>query len=64
MVNTTIKETEDVQNILGRLSRETVLNMPTADTKTKRQFSRAMIALEKARAEFDALNDMKAELRR
>lgn len=63
MINPTIKETEDVQNVLGSLFRETVLNMPTADTRTKRQFSKAMIALEKARSEFDLLNDLKAELR-
>ena len=58
-----ITETEYAQNILARLGKSVVLNMPSADAKTKRQFSKAIVYLEKARAEFDALNDMKEQLR-
>lgn len=51
--------TEDAQNQVYRIRNTIHLNMPTASSKTKRQFSKVLIAVESLRCELDTLNDMK-----
>ena len=53
-------ETETVQNTLRRLIDQVYLNIDDPTKREKSQYSRAVIALEKARHEFDLLNDLKA----
>lgn len=53
------ESTEDVQNALGRMIDNVDLNIKEPTEKQKRQFFKAKNALNKARQEFDLLNDMK-----
>lgn len=53
------KETEDVQNTISRLLRDVYLNTDNPSLKLKRQYHKAVSALDKSRHEFDILNDMK-----
>ena len=53
-------ETETVQNTLRRLIDGVYLNIDEPTKREKAQYSRAVIALEKARHEFDLVNDLKA----
>jgi len=57
-----VKDTNDVQNTLRRLRDDVDLNVDGPTTAIKRQYSKALIALENARLQFDILNDMKDEL--
>lgn len=56
------KETEDVQNTLGRLEEEVYLNVEKPSLIIKRQYHKTTIALTNAKNEFDILNDMKKAL--
>ena len=53
------ENTEDVQNALGRMIDNVDLNINKPTEKQKRQFFKATNALNKARQEFDLLNDIK-----
>lgn len=55
------ESTEDVQNGLSRMISNVDLNVPLASQKLKKQFYRATEALNKARHEFDLLNDQKPQ---
>lgn len=54
-------ETEDAQNILGRVERDIYLNVQKPSVKVKRQYHKAVKSLADARFELDVLNDMKSE---
>ena len=53
------ESTEDVQNGLDRMIYNVDLNIKKPTEKQKKQFYKATNALNKARQEFDLLNDMK-----
>ena len=53
-------ETEDAQNTLTRLAKGVYLNISEPSRREKAQYSKAIVALEKARHEFDLINDLKA----
>jgi hypothetical protein len=53
------ESTEDIQNALSRMINNVDLNVKDPTEKLKRQFFKATNALNKARHEFDLLNDMK-----
>ncbi len=54
-----MRETYDIQNDLARIERSAYLNVENPTTKLKRQYHKAIRALQDARHEFDLLNDMK-----
>jgi len=53
------ESTEDVQRALGTMINYVDLNIEKPTQKQKRQFYKATEMLNKARHEFDILNDMK-----
>ena len=54
------ESTEDVQNALGRMIANVDLNIKSPTQKQKKQFYKATEMLNRARHEFDLLNDMKS----
>lgn len=56
------KSTETAQNILASLKNSIDLEfVQNSSIKTKKQASKAISALERARLEFDVLNDLKEQ---
>ena len=53
------ESTEDVQNGLRRMAFNVDLNIDKPTERQKRQYYKALNALNKATQEFDLLNDMK-----
>lgn len=54
--------TEDAQNRVARLLAGIDLNVDSPTIKLKRQYMKALAALNKARDELDILNDMKPKV--
>jgi len=55
-------DTEDAQNLISRIKNGIGLNVKNPDEKMKRQYFKALQALQKVEHELDLINDLKDKL--